>query len=52
MRAAAWSFGVSLTVSMFIVLFALSGCAGRSECMVYTPDTLPPWIVKEWRTAR
>lgn len=52
MRAAAWSFGVSLTVSMFIVLFALFGCAGRSESMVYTPDTLPPWIVKEWRNAQ
>ncbi len=37
---------------MFLVLFALSGCAGRSESMVYTPQTLPPWIVEEWENAQ
>ena len=52
MRAALWSLLVSLTGSMLIVLFALSGCASRSESMVYTPETLPPWIVAEWRNAQ
>ena len=37
---------------MLCLLLISSGCASRSESMVYTPDTIPKWILDEWSNAQ
>lgn len=37
---------------MICLLIAASGCASRSESMVYAPDEIPRWILEEWSNAQ
>lgn len=45
--ATAWA----LKALILIIIF-LTSCAGRVETMRYTKDTLPSWILDEWRNAQ
>lgn len=42
---------VSLTAAVLLAAVTIN-CAGRAETMRYTDQSLPSWILEEWKTAQ
>lgn len=51
MRVILGSLLVSITAAVLLA-GATIGCAGRVETMRYTDQTLPDWILEEWKNAQ